>query len=324
MTRVLILTAAIGYKPQQVLAFTRSLEHIGFTGTVLMLIDRHDAELFEKAMPSLVELMPIQVEKAEEVMARMPPALSALLRPDRSGVMAPDFLFRALNLDFMWLSDFLAAANHPSVGRYMHYAKAVFARKDRFDHVILCDSRDLIFQTDPSKELQDINGVRFALENPFIRMIDEVTNTQWFTALYGEQAAQRHAGKRIACGGVQFGTMAGISVYLQKMFGEIVRLSYLTQRKFGFDQSMMNRLGWDGEIPDLTWGENLQHEIANLNGYTSDELEPLLHNGVLLRQDNGQPVMIVHQFDRVGRVGRPLLAKLGLTPGEIGLEMAEN
>lgn len=165
---------------------------------------------------------------------------------------------------------------------------------DRYSHVLLADSRDVVFQRDPFAGLPA--GLTTGLES--VLMKDQPANAEWLRHLYGDDPGfpmESLMNQKVICSGVTLGDTAAVAAYLEKVCAEFMeKLPRMVHTPY-LDQGVHNGLLRTGKIAKAHLVENGEPWIATVG--TSDLGEFSQVDGELLSA-GGEPVRIIHQYDR--------------------------
>ena len=104
-------------------------------------------------------------------------------------------------------------------GNIVHLLNSFLACSE-FEHVMISDLRDVIFQRDPFDT--PVASLELFLEDPAVTFATAGFNQRWVADLYGADAAARLGNMVVSCSGVSFGTRDGMIEYLEEM-GSSVR-----------------------------------------------------------------------------------------------------
>lgn len=308
MTRVLILTTAVGYTPKQIAPFWVSLNKYGFKGRLTLLVDSKTAEAFKPFMPPNYHLLVHDPQPTAALVQAAPQAVRDLVASGMNAV-SEEFLLKAKEIDPDWVLYFNASFSHPSVYRYGFYYQYLQKHHDQFDAVILCDSRDVLFQRNPEDVLSADDPFTTGLEYKASLLEYNPFNQKWISQLYGVDALDRYAKRRISCSGSSYGNTVAVLDYLQKLSHELIILSRKTADRYGYDQGVHNKMLWNDELPGVCLTENYHGELANLVFEPAGDVKRLMRNGVIHRADTDTPIMLVHQFDRIPEIMEDLLSQ---------------
>jgi hypothetical protein len=165
---------------------------------------------------------------------------------------------------------------------------------DRYANVLLADSRDVVFQRDPFASLPA--GLTTGLES--VLMKDQPANVEWLRHLYGDDSTfpmESLMNQKVICSGVTLGGTADVATYLEKVCAEFMeKLPRMIHTPY-LDQGVHNGLLRTGKISNAHFTENGEPWIATVG--TSDLREFAKSSRELLTA-SGEPVSIVHQYDR--------------------------
>ncbi|HWP23814.1 MAG TPA: hypothetical protein VNM15_06465 [Candidatus Binatia bacterium] len=180
---------------------------------------------------------------------------------------------------------------HIICDRYFLALKVVTTHRNMLSNVMLCDSRDVIFQGDPFRWIQHklISG----LEPKTIGNCSH--NTAWIRQLYGTDIFGELCNKTIVCAGVTLGPVKEIERYLHEMCKEIwVHLAEVTTSR-DLDQGVHNYLIHKKAFPcELT--DNQSGLIATLHHENPTNIS-IDEAGGLIKVRGKYPI-VVHQYDR--------------------------
>jgi hypothetical protein len=176
--------------------------------------------------------------------------------------------------------------------RYFGYLEAL-EETASYRHVLLTDTRDVVFQSDPFQALPE--GSLFAFLEDRRRSIGSCeANAGWIRAAFGEPTLSELADRSIICSGVTLGTGAGIRDYLVRLTGLFAQVDPDALSRIGIDQGIHNvllhrrlieaRLVPNGEL------------VAHLGYVPLEEIR--LADGPIIANVDGSYCSIVHQYDR--------------------------
>lgn len=176
--------------------------------------------------------------------------------------------------------------------RYFLYQEYLNSCEREFDRIMISDVRDVIFQRNPFS-FPWSTGLNIALEDSRIPIGSCPYNAHWIRQHLGETALSDIKNKTISCSGTTVGDSAAMLDYLAKMTDNLISFEG-GERMAGYDQGVHNWLVHTGQIPVLTMHEN-SDPILTL-GYTQGE--PALDREGDIRNEAGERIHIVHQYDR--------------------------
>ena len=180
--------------------------------------------------------------------------------------------------------------------RYAIYLDYLRARIDRYDQVMLCDTRDVVFQRNP---FDGITGPKchFFLESAARTIGEDPTNSRWVRGCFSAAEADALAKCRISCSGITIGGTAAIIDYLEHMVARVREMPLRIYRAIGhgYDQAIHNLLVHLSPNIDGIVVENNEH-IATM------ALEPrnlyVLDEQARIHAADGRMFPICHQYDR--------------------------
>ncbi len=191
--------------------------------------------------------------------------------------------------------------------RYFLARQFLLQVADRYDNVMLADSRDVVFQRDPFAGLPA--GLTTGLESGIVR--DQSNNCEWLRHLFGDNPSFPMAdvlAEKVICSGVTLGDTASVAAYLERLCAEFMdKLPRMIHQPY-LDQGVHIGLLRTGQIPGARLTSNGEDCIATL--CTSDLSEFNLEPTGAVLAANGLPVSIVHQYDRHLGLSEKLLCHL--------------
>lgn len=308
-----VIGSAVGLAVEQVLPFINSLRNCGYAGDLVLFVDRRlRRHLHRHALPPSVRLMP-----ARALLPFNFPRVrrSRLLWPLWLGLHTvgwgvlkelrrlPDGLRGGLNLQRS-LAQFICT---PMEARFLSFQK--FLEGHTYSRVLLTDTRDVLFQSDPFAQLTT-TGLAVSVESRNYTIATERHNREWIEGVYGEDVLDRIGSNPPSCVGVTYGGRAAISSYLDRMVAEILSLRGRAASQGGADTAIHNYLLWTGQLGSVQLLETLgtASAVATLNEVPPEDLA-LDAEGRLLNRDGSMP-SVVHQYDRQPKVAQALLATL--------------
>ena len=191
---------------------------------------------------------------------------------------------------YPWADLFLA----PHCIRYFHYLSYLLKNRDSIRQVLLADTRDIYFQSDPFSKLSE-NALVLAWENEKNIIKSNEYNREWIRAGYGEIKVEELGDCRISCSGTTMGSIGKILDYLNLMVFDLVFVNQRVHKGKGIDQGVHNRLLHEGRLPEHTFSENGQGPILTLAAEDYKTIQ-FSHNQFL--NNDGEIIPIIHQYDR--------------------------
>jgi len=176
--------------------------------------------------------------------------------------------------------------------RYFLYLDFLKSSDRRFEHVLITDVRDVIFQLDPF-DYQWTGGINCTLEDKRMTVGECPHNSHWVRGHLGEKAVTTIEDNYISCSGTTVAGHSSMLEYLQIMTEKLAPYSP-GERMAGYDQGLHNHLAHTGQLPGLTFHDN-SGPIITL-GYTKGEPETDEEGFVL--NTAGARAHMVHQYDR--------------------------
>jgi hypothetical protein len=179
--------------------------------------------------------------------------------------------------------------------RYQKYYKYLFARRHEFDHVMIADVRDVVFQSHPFAGMTD-DKRHYFLECNSVEICNQAMNWRWVTALYGAKA-NVIARRPISCSGITLGPTDAMLQYLGTMAAEIHKVHWRIYRRIGhgYDQGIHNMLIHTNPALAGVLEENNRHVATmQLDGQQAYKLD----DEGRIRTAADRIIPICHQYDR--------------------------
>lgn len=292
--------AAIGLTLEQVGPFLTSLANTDYHGAIVLFVDRR----LERDLRSATIECRLTLIRASQW---LPFKFKLLDRPRAMRlVWAPlqRSLWSVLRvLDRLPLSDTMRlrlqlpiALLHysPMDARFLRYEQ--FLSQQAYDHVLLTDVRDVLFQSDPFDDLPR-EGLAVGIETASYTIATEWHNATWLARAYGANMLAQIGSRRVSCVGVTYGDAQAVTNYVRLFNRELLNLSPEGTGIGGADTAIHNMLLWTGRLGEVHRLEPLRSPVATLNGV--DETSVRLNaSGHVLNEDGSEP-SVLHQYDRL-------------------------
>ena len=273
----IVVTVTAGYREAQIRPFLASLRHHAPDTSLRLLVDRFNPE-FQRDVRTWFPDCSFHL---------MPP------KPLRDYALKRKWAASILKRLSRWSGSQSLGQRLLKINYLRHIVIADLLRSWRLqeDKILLCDSRDLVFQGNPF--LGEWPPLWSTEEDRLIK--DCKVNSAWFRRVGGEAAFQQVQEKRIVCAGVLGGRADRIEEYLKNSSALVRKLSPIIPLTDG-DQGIHNNLVH--LRPDLGFAiqPNGGRLAANV-GYTSPADLKIENQTVRLR-DRSETPAILHQYDR--------------------------
>jgi hypothetical protein len=191
-----------------------------------------------------------------------------------------------------WISPSSAGAYQIGNGRFLAFCK-LLERNAVPKQLLVCDLRDLVFQSNPETGLPD-EGLHVFCEHSAMTIGKCPYNSGALRACYGDKALADLAGRSIICSGTFCGGGAAVTAYLDKLWGALVRLPATLLARTMTDQVTHALLCYTGNVGAVIHG-NEDGPIYTVGYMPRESLLPAPDGW--LRNRAGLPC-IVHQYDR--------------------------
>jgi hypothetical protein len=184
--------------------------------------------------------------------------------------------------------------------RYYYYLNIL--NKKKYKNILVCDSRDIYFQSNPFnyRYKGDIN---FFLEDQKIKKC--AYNSNWLIKAYGNEVFEKLSEKIISCSGTTLGTYEGMKSYLTLMIDCSRKYKYKKKLKYfltfrrdkegrGVDQAHANFIAHNKLIKNSYFYQNSNGPVATVYHLKNITFN---NNSELMNSIN-EPYAIVHQYDK--------------------------
>lgn len=292
--RFLIITTATGYRFANIKLFWNSLSTSGYKGDLLLL---HNATLGRADFPPAAFNLLL---KRIDLHPRWMPSYLARRRHSTSSWNIPLNHYRRFSelLPARWQALFrnwMAIHYFPIYSaRNMHYWLWLRQRRDHYEHILLADCSDVVFQWNPQSLHLDGDLV-FAMEASTMSIGKCPLNSYWLRSLYGDDYVSRHLARPISCAGTVLGSRAGIWQYLSALCDELTAVNPKQVLVSGIDQGAHNGVLLKQMVPNSSYSYNGFGPILTM-AYENDLYFPMDAQGVVRNQDGSLPCL-VHQYN---------------------------
>lgn len=176
---------------------------------------------------------------------------------------------------------------------------------NEYKNVFLCDTKDVVFQGNPFKDLADDFLYTFQ-EDSGLRIFDDPTyNGPWIHYAFGPEVLEKIGHNIIICSGTILGSRNRILQLLESVKREMMRIKIENPHAFSnmiMDQGIVNYFARtdEKETYNITVKEN--GDIVATVGVTLSD-SPLKKDTVLMKDThilvNGREPSVIHQYDRI-------------------------
>lgn len=286
----LVIGAAYGYDEAKIAPFLRSLRNTGYSGAIALLVrkDQFDS-LANSPLFKGVDLVVAPSWRPSVTDIYHKRAASLFWFP--YGILT--WLALATLRPFGRLRRKVAARTlHAYWSRHFEYLEYLVARD--FRNVMLSDTRDVLFQTNPSDLMAGATGLSVSVETTAYTIGEEYWNSRWVKTAYGSKGLAAVADRPVTCAGVTFADAHTMREYLQKMTRAVLGFNPWAL-EHAPDQPVHNYMVWTGQFGHINPMHSLESPVATLN---ATDAEGLAVDDGLLHNTDGSVVGIVHQYDR--------------------------
>jgi hypothetical protein len=288
----LILGQAYNYTFEQLAPFVISLRQTGYTGDVVLFVNRVDEETKRQLRAHEIQLREFHYRGPE-------------VRNSAYVVWPYLRWLRHLPVPFALKKAILRPiVNVPWVRMILYYDFLTNTRS-RYQQVMLTDVRDVIFQVDPFAR-DSRPGLRAFLEDESMRLGNSQANIQWITDLFGKDTLARLAEYPISCSGTIIGDAESLMRYLRAFIE--VAFTVRSTRLNGGDQGVHNYLVRGPLGSTTTLLRNGESEVLTM-GYLTGERRFAMDADGRLIDFQGRLFNVLHQYDRHPELAEKLVQR---------------
>jgi len=192
-----------------------------------------------------------------------------------------------------------------NVARWAHLAQQL-ALRPQTDRVLLCDSRDVLFQREPFAAVGG-GAVHLFEEHPAKRVGGCLWTSSWIRYRYGDAALPPLAGEPVVCSGYVVGDANLMHDWLALLVGELTPPMRATNYMAGYDQGVVNANVYWGRFRGLTVHPFKASPVLHFGNAPAGTVSTNEQGEVL--NEEGQVAVAVHQYDRHPAIKDRLLAR---------------
>jgi hypothetical protein len=286
--KTLILGMAVGMKLEHLQPFFLSLKKAGYGGDVCMYVADLERDTLEFLRAYRVNLVPFQKAYLKRKWAHLATVCKPFMKP-----------WQRRRFDEQMILTYI----------HLHCARAAYHRaylaecgKD-YDHVMLADIRDILFQRDPfAFEIPE--GLSVFLEDSRQTIGTNLSNSTWMREGYGEAVLKDLADKRIHCAGTIFGSPAVLLDYLD----QVLRLYAARKPLHTIDQTTHNYILHTQPPPVWQVFDNETGPILTMAKMKPEQFH--FNEQGLMVNAAGRVFNTLHQYDRHPELATQLIKTL--------------
>jgi len=293
MSSNLILSTVQRMDFGQLQPFLHSLRRHQYSGKIVFFVSGLSAETSQRLVESGVELVPFEYFS---IRMRRPALLLWPLWRKRFSRMSTFEEKAALAKRVFFFM----------VLRHLLYYELLTQRTERYDRILLTDSRDVFFQKDPFSTAYE-SGLHAFLEGKGRTINTCSANRQMIVEAFGPEMLGTMGPFEPSCAGVTIGDSDSVIKYLRKMTElafEVRTMPMVT----GLDQGIHNYIVHQGLVPQTHLHANSEGGVLTMGVMEYDEIQRNTDGEVT--DAAGQVIPILHQYDRHSEVARRLVAAL--------------
>ena len=172
-----------------------------------------------------------------------------------------------------------------------------------YKNILLSDTRDLVFQTNPFDHCPTDEEYFFAFEeDKNISLTFEVNNRIWLDTIYGAEVTESLKYKPILCGGAFFGSRSSMMLFLTELKNQMLSIPPNTFEWVVADQPALNYICYIKKPPGLPISIKENGDIMGnlcvslvVPASTDTVHLDLISKKIIV---NGKIPSMVHQYDR--------------------------
>jgi hypothetical protein len=267
--------------------FFLSLERAGYQGDICMIVHGLDASAQSFLRARGVHLIPFSEEYLNGINRRAAFGLARLMSgPDRrlfDRLLAPAYM-------------------HPHCARHFFYEPFLRECAGHYRHVMLADTRDMIFQADPFA-FEPADGLHAFREDRRRTIGTCQWNADGMRLGFGEKMLAKMYDQPVNCAGTIIGTTAAVHEHVRIVIGLLCQ----ARQRQSVDQAAHNVALQEPRTAPLHFHENFAGPVLSMANIDPAALVPDAEGR--LRNHDHSLINILHQYDR-----HPALAKQLLQP----------
>lgn len=175
----------------------------------------------------------------------------------------------------------------------------------QIERVLMCDARDVYFQSDPFKNWPG-PGLHAFEEDRSIKIGDCPHHKRWISTLQDEDTFMRLREFPRVCAGTIMADRDSAMAFLREM----AQMTYAAQSldPHDGDQGLFNILVHNRRIPNIQVHMNGESSVFTIGGMPNENIRTDSDGFVVNKEGNRIPIL--HQYDRKPEIAGPLLQKL--------------
>jgi hypothetical protein len=200
-----------------------------------------------------------------------------------------------------WADDKRVSTLNLSCFRYLLAYCYLKDFEEKYQHVMLTDIRDVIFQKDPFN-FSIATKLCCFLEREGVSLGQQPINAEWIELAFDKSTLERLSDNPIVCSGVTIGPTNLMIDYLEKIIDLFMRApgKGWEVAPMGLDQAVHNYLVFNALLPEFTLYPNDDGPVLTVG--IEDNVS--LNNSGLIVNKRGDVPNIVHQYDRHWQVAK--------------------
>lgn len=189
----------------------------------------------------------------------------------------------------------------PINSRHLFYYDLI-QQLPEYKNVLVSDTRDLLFQSDPFSYCPDEPHLFAFEEDSNCPLMHEINNRNWIRTIYGEKRLEQIGNNPILCGGAMLGSRKEMLKLLYLMAKEMLNIDPNVFSWTVADQPVLNHICYSELAKDLNLSIKKNGDVmVNLcvslvHNHDSDQINLDIKTNLI--SVNGKVPSIIHQYDR--------------------------
>jgi hypothetical protein len=286
--KTLILGMAVGMKLEDLAPFFLSLEKAGYHGDVCLCVADLDSATLDFLHARNVNLVPFRKAYLPSRWSRLAVPGKWFMNPHQRRQFEEQILLSYLHLH---------CARHIYCREYLAECGGIY------DRVMLADTRDILFQSDPF-EFELPAGLSVFVENPSANIGSCFTNATWIRNGFGEKVLKELSDKTIYCSGTIFGSPENMLAY----FEQVLKIYAKHRPRQTIDQATHNYIMHQCPPPGWRAFDNDSGPVLTMAKIRAEQIR--FNQAGLVVNAEGRIYSTLHQYDRHPELARRLRDRL--------------
>ncbi len=279
---------AVGMKLEHLKPFFLSLEKAGYRGDICLCVADLEPATLDFLRERRVNFIPFQKAYLKHKWSRLATFAGLFMKPAQRRRFEEQMLLTYI---------------HMHCARHIHFRNYLAECGNGYDHVMMADTRDILFQRDPF-DFEIPEGLGVFMEDPSQTIGANFSNSTWIREGFGEDVLKEMADKRIYCSGTIFGSPE----ILRDYFDQVLQIYSERKPVRTIDQATENYILH--KQPPKMWRafDNDDGPVLTMTNMKPDQFH--FNKQGLLVNAAGRVFNTLHQYDRHPEITKRLLQTL--------------